>query len=153
MREILFRGKRTDNGEWIEGYYGVKGEGTDLEEHVIMVSTLQTNTSIPFFYFTDVKVLPETVCEYTGLKDKNGVRIFEKDLFKIGAEKEVFEVRYEHGCFVAYLGEKQYGLIGELMQCFVEVIGKIHDNPELICKHDFVIKFGVYECQNCGITK
>ena len=58
--------------------------------------------------------------------------IFEGDIFKIGAEKETFEAVYESGCFLAYCNGKQYGLLGELMMCFVQIIGNIHDNPELI---------------------
>ena len=81
-REILFKAKRSDTGEWIEGFYGVKGGCTDIETHVIMVSTLQSNVTIPFFYFEDINVDPETVCQFTGQTDKNGVKVFEGDIVK-----------------------------------------------------------------------
>jgi uncharacterized phage protein (TIGR01671 family) len=76
----------------------------------------------------------QTLEQFTGLTDKNGVKIFEGDVFKLGVEKEVFEVRFEHGCYMAFCNGKQYGLIGELQMCFINIIGNIHDNPELINK-------------------
>lgn len=123
MREILFRGRPLDKyyGEWIEGYYFL-----DLEVEEAMHFIFNCPVRCP--------VEPETIGQFTGLTDKNGVKIFEGDIIKIGAEKEVFEVRFEHGCFMAYLNGEQFGLIGELQNCFIEVIGNIYDNPELIQK-------------------
>lgn len=81
LREILFKAKRLDNGEWVEGYVGYKGKGTEFEECHIMQSTF-SETASPFaypFYFTDIQVDPSTVCQYTGLNDKNGNKIFDWD--------------------------------------------------------------------------
>lgn len=124
-REIIFRGKRIENGEWFYGSYLTEvGRGIDGCQ----------NTLIHFIKdkFGTQIITPETIGQSTGLTDKNGVKIFEGDIFKLGVEKEVFEVRFEHGCFMAFCNGKQYGLIGELQMCFINIIGNIHDNKELI---------------------
>ena len=82
MREILFRGKRKDNGEWVEGYYARKGVDKDTFKHFICVMTFNVNgnTYSSMFYLTDIEVIPETVGQFTGMTDKNGTKIFEKDI-------------------------------------------------------------------------
>lgn len=127
MREILFRGKRVDNGKWIEGslsteYYKECG--------CVMVSP----TSDDCF-----KVDPETVGQYTGLPDKNGKKIFEGDVLS-GHLDDLFpkeESRYEvvwhdYGWHI----KSGNGFFDTMEQnwvnMFLEVIGNIHDNPELL---------------------
>ena len=71
-REILFKAKRLDNGEWVEGYYIGPIGALDVHE----ICDIHDITG------TRVEVDPSTVCEYTGLTDKNGMKIFEGDIVR-----------------------------------------------------------------------
>ena len=131
MREIWFRGKRTDNGEWVEGYLYITHNG----EHEISVYNEEVNIE----RWTH-EVDPSTVCQYTGMKDKNGERIFEGDIAKVlqGKDKDIAYVGFENGAFMLY---PKTGKIYErtLWEYWyndwdVEVIGNITDNPELLEK-------------------
>lgn len=135
MREILFRGKRIDNGEWVEGYYRIKGKGTDIENHYIMVPTFQSSIGNYDYmcYFTDVHIDSETLCQYTGLKDKNGNRIWENDICTLITEEGEFVIKYdEEGARFILDGD---GIVGDFDNYYdyeCEVIGNIFDNPELL---------------------
>ena len=119
MREILFRGKSKTTGEW---FYG------NLFDKDISGRTHITTTSIGC-----LNIDPETVGQFTGITDRDGAKIFEDDIFKIGAEEGIFTVKFDYGCFLAYDGNgEQVGILSELSTMFVKVIGNIHDNKELL---------------------
>ena len=137
MREILFRAKRIDNGEWVEGYYGIKGKGTDIENHYIMVTTFQSSIGNYDYmcYFTDVHIDSETLCQYTGLKDKNGNRIWENDIVRIknSMDEGIGNIEFYGGMWYVD-GEPSNSLhdIVEYDDGELEVIGNIFDTPELL---------------------
>ena len=122
MREILFRGKRIDNGELVYGDF-IRYSG---EKSIIMVDLLEEE---------DYWVSSETVGQYTGLDDKNGVKIFEGDILK-DSLSWVCLVKWDdsNGRFLGYHKKPR----GDTYVCYVgrepaqEIIGNIHDNPELI---------------------
>lgn len=138
-REILFRAKQVDNGEWVEGYYAIKGKDTDLEEHFIVSSTLDIYTNAYPFYFTDILIKPETVCQYTGLKDKFGKRVFEGDILQL--EDRLVKVIWLDAnaqfdsVFIRFNRDfKNTSFKGIEPRCYksYEVVGNIFDNPKLL---------------------
>ncbi|WP_288910949.1 YopX family protein [uncultured Thomasclavelia sp.] len=89
MREILFRGKRLDNGEWIYGYYLYSEK---YNKHYIVderiTTTLEGKLVPQESGFIKKEAIPETVVQYTGLTDKNGKKIFEGDIIKAKYEEK-----------------------------------------------------------------
>jgi len=126
MRETKFRGKRVDNGEWVYGYYGVKGEGTEIEQYCIMDSVLNSGTT-SYFYFSDIEVIPETVGQFTGLTDKNGVKIYEGDACNVKGKGKCCVV-FDYGCFI-FKGESgwQNPITHQYSSENCEVTGNIHE--------------------------
>lgn len=143
MREILFRGKRIDNGEWVHGYYAVIQSPFDKagkpEKHIICNGTNVFNH----------EVIPETVGQYTGLTDKNGVKIFEGDILRVAKRMDGMGACYHPPiqfpvlCIVKWdmcawmwetIEEKgiYIGFPDAWCHYECEVIGNIHDNPELL---------------------
>lgn len=125
MREILFRGKRVDNGEWVEGNLFVPDEGHDAPTQICFGTNI-----VQISYDVD----PETVSEFTGLRDKNGKRIFEGDIVKARPFLPPFEVIYEN---VELKIRNEYGNILLPQQEAInwteaQVIGNKWDNPELL---------------------
>lgn len=146
MREILFRGKRKDNGEWVEGQYykRTKYYGDPSVKHYIIVSTEDLGFDQALEY---EEVIPETVGQFTGLLDINGTKIFEGDVLMVTHSSKIepynVVVGWHEGTFVYYdaccypdeifCSVSFYG--GDQSLFTNEetvVIGNIHDNPELL---------------------
>ena len=123
-REILFRAKRLDNGEFIEGSLTVDCHGNCCIYHPLNVPI------VGGFQYFDID--HETVGQYTGIDDREGEKIFEGDIFKIGAENNIYTVRFDYGCFLAYEDDVQVGILAELSTMFIKKIGNIYDNKELL---------------------
>lgn len=132
-REILFRGKRTDNGEWGEGFYEKYNGGDYLN-----VQTDKLNSGgYPIREF--VEVIPETVGQYTGLRDKNGRKIFEGDIVvtnKFCTPDIKYIVEYDVD-IATYIGAHKQGCVKHFTTFSgdadeFEIVGNIHDNPEMM---------------------
>ena len=141
MREILFRGKQEDNGEWVYGAYYHQTEfyGDDCDYHYIISSCDELEDNMMCFD----GVIPETVGQYTGLTDKNGKRIFEGDIIDT-PDRLIKVVWFERNAqfdlnFIKHAHDKKIiNFKGIEMRDLkeYEVIGNIHDNPELIESED-----------------
>lgn len=132
MREILFHGKRKNDGEWVLGFY----ERTWLTNGEVITEIRDVEE--PFRMQVFHEVIPETVGQYTGLTDKNGKRIFEGDICRNTKTGEVVSVKW-HGTFAGFVWSRRNDNgnlcdFGELFRAHdkYEVIGNIHDNPELM---------------------
>lgn len=141
-REILFRGKRIDNGEWVEGNLFVGDDG----QCEILIGTKIIRISYP--------VIPETVRQYTGVKDKNNKKIFESDIlrgyqypylsyddFNYYAEVIYFDNCPAFGIYtfknpnlnvVRGISAGNTALMEDWESENWEIIGNIYDNPELL---------------------
>lgn len=128
MREILFRGKRIDNGEWCIGFYcqvADESDGGARVKHVIVVPTFMTQKG-----FLAYEVDPSTVGQYTGLTNKNGKKIFEGDIVATPNYRGV--VDYGIGCYCVRHGIDDPAIDIVMNDFDVYVIDNIHDNPELL---------------------
>lgn len=124
MREILFRGMRKDTHEWAYGFYGEYFNGKKNIPCISIVDTHAIAGSICY------EIIPETVGQYTGMKDKNGRRIFEGDIIlPHGYKPEACPVFYEDFCFQI---DSNICVLCVADEEDIEVIGNIYDNPELL---------------------
>ena len=124
IREILFRGKRIDNGEWVEGCYTFSKKAS---RHIIWV---QSESNAEFWHTYPIAVDPLSVGQFTGLTDKNGKKIFEGDIVFAGYG-EYYQGQHEHSATMI-IDMADYEALNALCNAnVVEVIGNIHDNPEL----------------------
>ena len=116
MREILFKAKRLDNGEWVEGYY--IGPIGVLDVHEIC--------DVHDITGPRVEVDPSTVCQYTGLKDKNGKRIFEGDNVYDPHENSIYTVEWnENNAIFQMAHDWRRRSVETAYYC--EIIGDIYD--------------------------
>lgn len=127
MREILFRGKRKDNGEWVQGYLYRSSE--KLNPFIMLKSEKGAS----------YEVNADTVGQYTGLTDKNGTKIFEGDIVDFSKRPD----NGDYGTVIYDADETAFGIeyyniyrgLGEnYYPKNIEVIGNIYDNPELLEK-------------------
>lgn len=129
----LYKAKRKDNGEWVTGQY-VKGLDTyDKEVHLIFEPATIFYSSGETDGWSEID--PATICQCTGLKDKNGKLIWENDIVAchdFTEEKYVIAWKQDEACFEY----QQYGCsimnFEQLSGCEVEVVGNIFDNAGLL---------------------
>ena len=138
-REILFRGKRVDNGEWVYGK-GLLQCKDELENETVAVfedivkseKYIKKEGKYTLYY---VPVKAETLGQFTGLKDKNGKNIFEGDIVSLGGGLHYFTFKIEYGSFMAASIKGDTGMLlfqRTIKNCGYAIIGNIHDNPELM---------------------
>lgn len=133
MREIIFKAKRLDNGQWVEGsLLETKGiYQISVFDHELYKKESEGGWDI-FDFNTFVTVDPETVCQYTGLTDKNGNKIWEGDILGGGHLGFVAAVTFNDGMFQFVTNEHQGNSpLGQDRAKRLEVIGNIFDNIEL----------------------
>ena len=132
MREILFKGKRIDNDEWIDGYYQKRHDFLGNEEHLIFYADGHT-------VWDHAEVSSGTICQFTGLCDKNGNKIWENDILMAHLDEFYPEdttcETVEWG-FAGFVVHEANSTDREYLDKFdlenYEVVGNIFDNPDLL---------------------
>ena len=138
MREILFRGKRCDNGEWVQGFY-VRADHHWHKNgiHKDWIALGASANGGWFALHNKYSVKAETVGQFTGLTDKKGKKIFEGDRCRVSRPCVLAygKITFQNGCFW-FVDDGPGGMLrlcDVKMNGFeIEVIGNIHDNPELL---------------------
>jgi uncharacterized phage protein (TIGR01671 family) len=132
MREILFKGKRVDNGKWVYGYLFRSIKSTVKSVNLgYYIQVIDENLS-----YISYEVDPETVSQFTGLKDKNGINIFENDIIKHINRNEIYTCVWveDYACF-AFIEDIEFG------ECYyfqkvdeekLSIIGNVCDDPDKI---------------------
>ena len=139
MREILFRGKRADNGKWTTGTpFFVKGRCKMIHAVAVHPDFLDEGN---VYYSEGYPVIDDTIGQFTGLTDKNGTKIFEGDIVRAVLPKSNaipefvwpdMVVGFSEGAFSAMRGRYCTPLYSFAPAVELEVIGNIHENPELM---------------------
>ena len=136
----LFKAKRKDNGEWVEGFYFCMTHTDGRHTHHFIIplgADLSLGTPVEKI---QVEVDQSTICQCTGLKDKNGKVIWENDIVKHyndGAHPENYctgTVLWDENYAEFYRTSNEYGLSKPRISsdCIYEVVGNVFDNPELL---------------------
>ena len=141
MREIEFKAKRVDDGVWVYGSYTAMREDDHNEcfitkPHKIYHRIWQWESGDwNMGGYANYEVIPETVCQWTGLLDKQGSKIFEGDILNI-SEGDPVEVRYETIYASFGIWRKGWAFLHYFHEAVepedCKIIGNIHDNPELL---------------------
>ena len=145
MREILFRAKRIDNGEWVSGYYvyDYAHNAHFIFKNQFVCPNCINDRRIDYSV-CDYEIDPDTLCQYTGLKDKNGNRIWENDIVVckqyidgnfIDYHIEFGFVEMKHGAYGLHRDrpDAYYRPFKDWLEDYeYEVLGNIFDNPELL---------------------
>lgn len=148
MREILFRAKQVNNGEWVEGYLFDDGMA-EVEHYFVgrIVIEPYKGTACDDWDITGIdfcEVNPETLCQYTGMIDKNGKRIWENDIvsawsegkYATGMVKQRIDGLYI--IYPAYQHNEFWGLCPDKnRKTNVEVIGNVFDDKHLLADTDY----------------
>ena len=119
MRDILFRGKRIDNGKWVYGSL----DTAHIDDKTVFIDTKD--------YIISKRVEIETIGQYTGLEDYAGNRIFEGDIILDDAG-HIYEVFFEGGSFQRRDNNRYYYSLSPLNADTFEIIGNIYDNADLL---------------------
>lgn len=134
----LFKAKRLDNGEWIIGsliqnpfFKGVRSWISSEQEDKTRLKSISRTQAL----WNSIEVDSTTICQCTGLKDKNGNLIWENDIVEYRdctTEHYVIAYEYDKACFEYQQYSCSMMNFEELSGCEVEVVGNIFDNPELL---------------------
>ena len=137
MREILFKAKRKDNGEWVEGYLFDDGMPKPKRYFIggIIIKPYEGTAcdkwNVVGIDFCEIDI--DTLCQHTGLTDKNGKRIWENDIVELPDENVYFKCEWEKDTARFVLNGDRFTVdFDDYREYEVEVIGNIFDNTDLL---------------------
>lgn len=128
-REILFKAQRKDNGEWVEGNL-ITNERNENQKYIGYIFD-ERNGIIEDFDL--IEVIPDTLCQYTGLTDKNGKRIWENDILELPDEDGYFKCEWEEDTARFVLNGDEFLFDFEAYYgCECVIAGNVYDNADLL---------------------